>query len=419
VPEYPKNMSQVLRTAVTTLTPKYYACVLITIALIVILLAIKDVKYDLESIDFNQPWIAGKVLLQGENPYLWDNLSAENELQNFNVENNYFFHTPNIFFLLIPFSLLSYELAISAIMLANLGAIAGIVYVFFLLFAKKQSESQFLNIHLFMLMIFLFIMGTSSSIEFNLRAGNRSILTGFMFLLSSYLLLSSNRTVLFWGGFCLSLTAFKPNLFLFCYFIFFLKIFAGKDLLTLSGFFIGALLTVLVPSLFRPELLWNFLTADLSSAGHYKTPTLGAVASIISQNYSIYIKLLPVTLLCLLSLSSASIRRIVFNLPMGVALLCCLPISVLFAPYAWSYDFLLFYIACAVFIITLKTRKQIRPALPCLILIAAAETFVRSQSGDEFNRLWFSVFFCAFFYTTLTFTYSPDSQAGRPLRAVS
>jgi len=351
---------------------------------------------DLSESDFGQPWIAGKAVLNGLNPYQ-SHESILGQLEEVRHHDSAFFHTPNLFVFLLPLSKFSHETASQIMTVLNLAAIFLIVWIYFGLLRKNVDEVC--SLAWMIVSLFSVLLLISESVTLNLTLGNRSIITGFLMASAIFLLLNPSPTRRFWAGVLIGLTALKPNLFLFCYFLFLSRALKDRDWYSLGGLFCSGLASIVVPSLFRPELLSDFFSADLGRAGVWDTPTAGVLIPLLTGKYQVMLRFVPMLLLIFAVVSISSLRQKILTWPLSVLLIYGLPVSILMAPYAWPYDFVPIYIAFG-FVLVAHMQNVARYHTPILITMALAifEIVRNTQTGSYLNAIWYPLIMAIVFY---------------------
>jgi hypothetical protein len=257
----------------------------------------------------------------------------------------------------------------------------------FLLLAQVRRCS--LDVALIYVLI-AFLMGFSSSFETNIAWGNRSIITVFFFLAAVSFLQSESKLQLAIAGLCLALTSFKPNVFLLLYLMFVLSSLAQGKILQVIAFGLGLAMTFLPSVFFRPSIIIDYLSVGSTTAYLYQTPTLGTILRLIGFNDSMAVThFVPVILLSLGIVVSAAGRNLLKSVPTWKLLLLFSPLSLLFAPYAWTYDFILIPVGLSTMVLIHNDKSNFGICLLLLSALTCAELLLRFQSGHMFFTIWF------------------------------
>ena len=141
------------------------------------------------------------------------------------------------------------------------------------------------------------------------------------------------------AGVCLALTLLKPHLLFLPYLMLGLRcISASKTRLLMSAFVTAALVIFVLPLFWQPQIYSMYLEAFAAPPLNWRTPTLGSLLQGLSGIDTLLVRSLPALIAAGLLLA-----RFPGGLTLNSAAMLSwvVPLSLVAAPYGWSYDQLL------------------------------------------------------------------------------
>lgn len=285
--------------------------------------------------DFFQYWTAGRIFLMGLNPYDPDIVLKFQQIHWFGVgmiEPVMLWYPPYALSLILPFSLLQFEIAAALWFVINLLVFMAVIRKLSVICCSNNSFSK-----LFLLLSF------SAPVLYNLIDGQISFI--LLFGLAGFLILRSsnsarnNTAADFYSGIFLSITFLKPHLLFLLYLIIFIELLSKKRVLVIPGIFTGVIALSVLPLIFNYNIFPYYISAIASPPIEFKTPTIGSWLQGLTENHTVWLRMLPSFMaIGILLLYLRRIRRIPENL-----IYLILPFSLLFSPYGWNNDQVLIF----------------------------------------------------------------------------
>ncbi|MDX1579607.1 MAG: glycosyltransferase 87 family protein [Gemmatimonadota bacterium] len=350
----------------------------------------------LSTIDYGTQWVAARVVLDGEDPY--DDATYDAHAAAYDGfepgHSRHFFHLPNQIGYLLPFGPLGQgasQIAFfaSSLLVLNLALLYGLRRIDVFPAGRRPGGIYFL---IFLGLLFLF-----RPLWHTLFSGQRSHVA--LAALLAYLVHRHHRpgrdSAL--RGAVLSVTLVKANLLLPVYAYVLGRATVERRRRFLLGFAAAALLPVLVAMLWRPSLLLDFLADDRGYAGRYLNPSFGPFLA-----FRLDLPLGPTRWLPALVLTATGAllgfgerddepdrMRVTERTAMLVAA------GLLFAPYVWPYDYVLFFAPFLVLFLGLPPRGLFDPyraALAGWLLLSSA--LLSLEYVQWLNTIWFPAASC-------------------------
>lgn len=290
--------------------------------------------------DFQAYWIYGKTFLNGGNPYSSEIVSLT--AKSFGLPE---FIAP----LYIPphgLPIISVVALLDLDTARKLWFITCIFLIPFSLYVLSSINHQSLHLNKRLklyILIFIFL-----PFYLNLSLGQITPLLLFIYILSLQIITKGRY---YCAGLLVSLLTIKPHLFLFVFLTFFILTIKVKKYDFLVGLITGVMILFLPAILINPEILPIYISNMLQNQAEWKTPT---IASWLYLKFNLELttaRLIPLVLGVVVfglfvknwKISSPDKLLIWANF--------ALLLSILTAPYLWSYDYILILPAQALFLI--------------------------------------------------------------------
>jgi len=282
--------------------------------------------------DFYHFWAAGRVTLEGGNPY--DNPSVYAQMLNagWPLSEGFhgFLHPPWTMWLFVPLGSLSIDAAVTVWTILSL-LIAGLGFFLVKNWISSRCESPS-HLPLFAL---AFAYATFPPLMSTVWLGQTNILILLGILLFAYL---ADRQKDFLGGAALSLVLIKPQLFIAFFFALLLFLIRNRRAWILIGLALGFFAQVLISLILAPGASAQFLAGAQSMAsGSVVLP-----GASLAQTLHLFIPQLwifPFVGVCGIG-SALWLSYRTKEDWMRHLLFVSLPLSLLTAPYVWSHAFL-------------------------------------------------------------------------------
>ncbi|MCI5066602.1 glycosyltransferase 87 family protein [bacterium] len=295
-------------------------------------------------IDFSQYWVAGRLLLAGENPYspelLWEiQKSKLPELD----EPIRIWNPPLLFPLILPFAMIPFEEAYRAFFIS--GLLSFIVGTLMLLHERNREWNRhFPFVALFFATYFpLFHALSFGQSSWILFCGMILFLFSRPWLLSPPGSQSETSKSSPLGGIGLALTLCKPHLLLLYYPFWVLHDLSHKRYRSIAAFLLCAVTLAVLPLLFREQVWFDYLRAMQHPPLVWKTSSAGSYLQGALNFPHPIIRLTPILvaylgMLILLMRGAISVRNSSWWTHGTL-----ISLSILLSPYGWSFDTLLLF----------------------------------------------------------------------------
>lgn len=325
-------------------------------------------------IDFVQYWAGGRALLNKQNPYSAEIISA------FEIPAKIpgdlvirLWNPPTIFLPTLPFSLLPYQTGL--ILWVGCGILISAAAIFSLIgfWRSENSRDRILAI---------ICCGTSFALSSNIYFGQSShlVLAGLTIFLCE-LSRTANRGG-FWAGFYLSLSLIKPHLLGLLYIYLLIKALVERRGQTLLGITLGGACLAFIPMAFSPDIISQYLSDGTKFPINWKTPTLGSFLQGALDSHTILIRSAPFLVAAAATVIILIKKPALLKLEALPAAL--LPFSLLFSPYGWIYDQLALLPAVA--LNSLQSRKKAATILAANIIMSSPISGATQAGG-----IWYTI----------------------------
>jgi len=300
--------------------------------ILLLLVAALSLSEDTAIVDFIQYWAAGKLFIEGGNPYDAASMaSLEHPLWGANHFPILLWNPPPVFTFIAPLGLFSYANARFIWLLLN-GAI--------LLFAV-MGELRQPDIRVWRPLVFFYLV-TFYPALLSLHDGQVSPL--LLLGVSMYLYFERRAKLSAEGridggyasGFGLSLTILKPHLLFLFYTRFFIESLFNKPWRPLLGFLGGAVFLLIFPFCFRADIYDLYGAALTAPPIYWKTPTIGSFLQGMTGSDTMLVRFMPTFVAVAFGITIFTFRRVPFGF--SEALVKLIPLSLLFSPYGWVFD---------------------------------------------------------------------------------
>jgi hypothetical protein len=340
-------------------------------------------SFDFQSSNFTFFWLAGRMALEGENPYNESQYLAGHETYGIKWQPNKIFPYPlPLAIFCIPLGLLSLPAAYITWQVITLGIVA--VTIFILLNHWQEAAPRRLFVPIFAALFFF------GPLYLTLHTGS---IGGFALLaiLGAILLFEKDKSLL--AGMVLSLTMLKPPQGLTILFLAGIWLLARRDWKAIYGVAIGGVLLLIIGMIQDP--LWLFKFSGASQAVMDRTQgvhsNVWAFAYLACKGASPCSTLLGGTLgLILLGLGGFFLWQNQAALPTAwEAFNIILPIAFVSTIYLWAYDQLPYIIPIVWIAGTLvqKTKSYLH-AFIFLIVLDIVSFFALIQQAGTSKDLW-------------------------------
>lgn len=281
-------------------------------------------------------WIAGKVALQGGNPYDLTSLVAE--IRQIIPSINTLlpvYNPPWAFTILIPLSLIPFSLLPKIWFILSFN----IILISFLLswqyFSKSVKELPIFPSKLAVITVAIFF-----PIYQTLALGQLVPIILLCLVTTLGILSSESKSTLsdIIAGILLVVTTIKPHLLTLTYLYLILILLNSKNYRFLSAFMLTFILSCIIPSILNSNIYHFFLQSNPIPM-QWKNPTIGVWLLLIFGQEHIWLRFLPLVV-GVLSLILWFVLTKQKYLSKNI-LYITLPVSLMISPYLWTYDFIL------------------------------------------------------------------------------
>jgi hypothetical protein len=338
--------------------------------------------FDVNNSNFSFFWLAGRMILDGENPYDETQYLAGHDANDMDWRPNRIFPYPlPLTLFCIPLGFFSMKMAYIIWQVVSLVLVALTIYV---LLSQWQDKEQ-LNV---LLPIFFFLL-FFGPLYLSTHAGTFSAFS-LVILLGAILLLEKDKSLL--AGIVLAFTMLKPPQGLTILLLAGIWFLAKRDWKAIAGVAIGGLLILVVGFIQDPQWIQKFLGASDAVMDR----TLGVHSNVWAFAYlgcdgnSTCSTLLGGTLsLILLSGASLLLWRNQAKWSAWEAMNLIIPVGFVCTIYLWAYDQLP-YIIPIIWIVGTLVQKQrsILLAFFFLILLDLVSIFALVQQAFTEKDLW-------------------------------
>ncbi|MEW5979809.1 MAG: glycosyltransferase family 87 protein [Acidobacteriota bacterium] len=233
--------------------------------------------------DFVAYWSAGRLLLEGQNPYDYKLLSGTQQSVGWNEKPHVMLYPPWALILFLPFGAADYPVARFVWLGVSLGLVVVLASHLWQLYGGKED----------LVMVAWFTTFAFYPTLYLLRIGQ----VGALVLLGVVLFLNYVRTQRFWlAGLVLPLAALKPHLLYLFWIAVGWWILKKKRWTVLGGLCISLLFCIAIPLVFNPHFIQQS-GAIFDSARipvfEYDTPTIGTVLRKLLGREQRWIQFLP------------------------------------------------------------------------------------------------------------------------------
>jgi hypothetical protein len=339
-------------------------------------------SFDFQSSNFTFFWLAGRMILEGENPYDESQYLAGHETYGIKWQPNKIFPYPlPLAVLCIPLGLLSLPAAYITWQVITLLSVAGTIFI--LLNHWQESAIRRLLVPIFGAMFFF------GPLYLTLHTGSIGALA-LLAIVGAILLFEKDKSLL--AGVVLSLTMLKPPQGLTILLLAGIWLLARRDWKAIYGVAIGGIALLVIGMIQDP--LWVIKFGGASQAVMDRTlgihSNVWAFAYLICDGASPCSTLLGGALgLILLGLGGFFLWRNQSKLTAWEAFNFILPVAFVSTIYLWAYDQLPYVIPIVWIIGTLveKTKSYLF-AFIFLIVLDLVSFFALAKQADTSKDLW-------------------------------
>lgn len=359
--------------------------ILITLTLLGVLIFARvqiSLGFDVPNSNFSFFWLAGRMILDGENPYDEAQYLAGHDANGMNWRPNKIFPYPlPLALFCIPLGFFSMQTAYVIWQVITLLLIALTIYLLLQHWQEKSQRDLFLPIFFFLLFLGPAYLST--------HAGTISILP-VMVLLAAILLLEKDKSL--WAGIVLAFTMLKPPQGFTILLLAGVWFLARRDWKAIKGIFIGGLIILITGLIQDPHWIQKFIGASNAVMDR----TLGVHSNVWAFAYlgcdgaSPCSNLLGGALsVSLLGGASLLLWKNQAQWSAWKAMNVIIPVGFVSTIYLWAYDQLP-YIIPIVWIMGTLVQKQrsILLAFVFLILLDLVSIFALVQQAFTEKDLW-------------------------------
>lgn len=338
--------------------------------------------FDVSESNFSFFWLAGRMVLDGENPYDETQYLAGHDANGMDWRPNRIFPYPlPLALLCVPFGFFPMKAAYAAWQAISLSIVALTVHLLLRRWQGPAHRALFLPVFFFLLFFGPLYLAT--------HAGTLSAFS-LLILLAALLLLEKDQSL--WAGVVLALTMLKPPQGLTILLLTGVWFLARRDWKGIAGMAVGGLGILLVGLIQDPQWIQKFLGAgdavmDRTLGVH---SNVWAFAHLACGGASPCSALLGGTLsLSLLSGASLLLWRNQLKWSAWEAMNLIIPVGFLSTIYLWAYDQLP-YVIPIVWVVgmSVEKRRSILPAFAFLIALDLLSIFALAQHALTGKDLW-------------------------------
>lgn len=302
-------------------------------------------------------WAGASLFLRGANPYSPEELERFYAGLSFEpMYHQIFWNPPWCLTTLGWFGLISFHTLVLAWLAVGISAVSAA-----LLLMKSAIQPERSNFSFFLQ---LTVILSFYPLAFCLGMGQ---LSAFLLLITVMLGIALQRRTPrdFWIGAATSLLLLKPHLFHLVLLIAAWEILSQRRLQIVLGFVIAALLQLLLPLLWMPQIYTFYSSSQVPT--FWFNSSLGALMQSFSPEET-WRRFIPMVVFDVaLLLAWPRIRQKVSL--MKAFWLLVMPLSLLSAPYAWLYDFVLLIPALQILIITAFSESRTHGVVMVVLLL--------------------------------------------------
>lgn len=359
--------------------------ILITLTLLGVLIFARvqiSLGFDVPNSNFSFFWLAGRMILDGENPYDEAQYLAGHDANGMNWRPNKIFPYPlPLALFCIPLGFFSMQTAYVIWQIFTLLLIALTIYLLLQHWQEKSQRDLFLPIFFFLLFLGPAYLST--------HAGTISILP-VMVLLAAILLLEKEQSL--WAGIVLALTMLKPPQGLTILLLAGVWFLARRDWKAILGVAIGGLAILVVGLMQDPQWIQKFLGAGDAVMAR----TLGVHSNVWAFAYLACDGAAPCSTLLggalslsLLGGASLLLWKNQAKWSAWEAMNVIIPIGFVSTIYLWAYDQLPYIIPVTWIVGTLvQKQRSILLAFAFLIVIDLVSIFALAEQALTDKDLW-------------------------------
>ncbi|MFN8401696.1 MAG: glycosyltransferase family 87 protein [Anaerolineales bacterium] len=359
--------------------------ILITLTLLGVLIFARvqiSLGFDVPNSNFSFFWLAGRMILDGENPYDEAQYLAGHDANGMNWRPNKIFPYPlPLALFCIPLGFFSMQTAYVIWQVFTLLLIALTIYLLLQHWQEKSQRDLFLPIFFFLLFLGPAYLST--------HAGTISILP-VMVLLAAILLLEKEQSL--WAGIVLALTMLKPPQGLTILLLAGVWFLARRDWKAILGVAIGGLAILVVGLIQDPQWIQKFLGAGDAVMAR----TLGVHSNVWAFAYLACDGAAPCSTLLggalslsLLGGASLLLWKNQAKWSAWEAMNVIIPIGFVSTIYLWAYDQLPYIIPVTWIVGTLvQKQRSILLAFAFLIVIDLVSIFALAEQALTDKDLW-------------------------------
>lgn len=359
--------------------------ILITLTLLGVLIFARvqiSLGFDVPNSNFSFFWLAGRMILDGENPYDEAQYLAGHDANGMNWRPNKIFPYPlPLALFCIPLGFFSMQTAYVIWQVFTLLLIALTIYLLLQHWQEKSQRDLFLPIFFFLLFLGPAYLST--------HAGTISILP-VMVLLAAILLLEKEQSL--WAGIVLALTMLKPPQGLTILLLAGVWFLARRDWKAILGVAIGGLAILVVGLIQDPQWIQKFLGAGDAVMAR----TLGVHSNVWAFAYLACDGAAPCSTLLGGALSLSLLGGAAMLLwknqakwSAWEAMNVIIPIGFVSTIYLWAYDQLPYIIPVTWIVGTLvQKQRSILLAFAFMIVIDLVSIFALAEQALTDKDLW-------------------------------
>ena len=366
--------------------------VFISLLLATFLLLNQSQTLDFGRIDLSQYWSASKVFFEGGNPYDPAQLEVfQNKIPGHDSLIR-MWNPPFIFALIAPFSFFGFESLVSVWLFVSLL----LVFLSFV-FSYKSLSTSFLRIEL----DYIYALAVAFSFPSIYQALFFGQITPILAVSISGFIFFFSLKFGFLAGLFLSMSFIKPHLLMPIYLWLAYSRLRGNSKSIFLGFLLGLITLGALPLFINANIYQFYFEALKSPPIYFKNAALGSLLQGLTGIHTAYIRFLP-SLMFLLTfvVYLLKFKKNFLNLK---EIILILPLSMLFAPYSWGYDWLLLIPLIVCFAIKTNLRQVILLSLVNALLIL--QVF---GAGIE-NYFWYPLVLWLLALQTLNSSYNSSS----------
>lgn len=359
--------------------------VLITIALLGILILARvqiSLDFDTSNSNFSFFWLAGRMVLDGQNPYNETQYLAGHDANKIDWRPNDIFPYPlPLALLCVPLGLFPMQTAYTLWQIVTLLLTTLTIYILLKRWAGAAHQNLLLPIFFFLLFWGPLYLST--------HAGTISILS-VMILLAGILLLEKNQSL--WAGIVLALTMLKPPQGLTILLLAGVWFLARRDWKAIAGLALGGVALMGVGLIQDPQWIQKFLGAGDAVMDR----TLGVHSNVWAFSYLACDGAFPCSTLLggtfslsLLGGASLLLWQNQAKWSAWEAMNVIIPVGFVSTIYLWAYDQLPYIIPIVWIVVTLvQKQRSILLAFVFLILLDLVSIYALVQQAFTEKDLW-------------------------------